>query len=303
MQIQRIIYGAPPSDTPAGGVKVIYQHSEYINSIGFDSAIWHPNDENFQCTWFANQIKKIKLEELRSETDLIVLPEIWASSHFAIFKQAGFRVAIYVQNCYLTHVNLNPDNFNAIQEAYKSADLVLSISQDSTEYLKEILKVPEEKILLQRYSINQDLFKIDTKQKIITYMPRKMADHSVRVVNALNNLLPSNEWKITPIFMAFSEFEGLPVPPVEAALCGNYVIGYDGQGGKEYWKHPNFERIEQGNIQSFVQTVLHRVAAINSGDIDLSSINDGIKKLALHFSKNEEAVLIDRFIARAISLI
>ena len=189
---------------------------------------WEDVDANLQH--FETKIEGIK------DCDLIVLPEIWASSHFSIFKQAGFRVAIYVQNCYLTHVNLNPDNFNAIQEAYKSADLVLSISQDSTEYLKEILKVPEEKILLQRYSINQDLFKIDTKQKIITYMPRKMADHSVRVVNALNNLLPSNEWKITPIhnmneaqvaqvlsqsiiFMAFSEFEGLPVPPVEAALA------------------------------------------------------------------------------------
>ena len=319
MPIQRIIYGAPPSDTPAGGVKVIYQNSEYLNSIGIDSAIWHPNDEDFQCTWFANQIKKIKLKELRSDTDLIVLPEIWASSHVSIFKDAGFKVAIYVQNCYLTHVNLNAENSKAIQDAYVSADLVLSISQDTTGYLKNILNVSEDKIMLQRYSINHDLFKTGDKQKIITYMPRKMADHSARVVSALNALPATADWKIVSIhnmhesqvaqalsqsiiFLAFSEFEGLPVPPVEAALCGNFVIGYDGQGGKEYWKKPNFERIEQGNIQAFIQSVLARVASINAGHIDLSSVNEGIQQLAHHFSKEEEANLIHQFIERAKSL-
>ena len=319
MPIQRIIYGAPPSDTPAGGVKVIYQHSEYLNSIGVDSAIWHPNDENFQCTWFNNQIKKVKLEDLSADTDLIVLPEIWASSHVSLFKKAGFKVAIYVQNCYLTHVNLNPENSNAIQDAYETADLVLSISQDTTEYLKKLLQVPEEKIILQRYSINHDLFKTGDKQKIITYMPRKMADHSARVVSVLNALLTTTDWKIVSIhnmresevahalsqsiiFLAFSEFEGLPVPPVEAALCGNYVIGYDGQGGKEYWKQPNFERIEQGNIQAFVQAVLARVTDIHAGHIHLPALNEGMQALAQHFSKEEEADLIHRFIERVKTL-
>jgi len=318
LPIQRIIYGAPPNDTPAGGVKVIYQHSEYLNSIGLESAIWHPNDENFQCTWFANQIKKIKLEELRPDTDLIVLPEIWASSHVSIFKDAGFKVAIYVQNGYLTHVNLNSENSNAIKEAYNSADLILSISLDTSEYLKNILLVNEEKIVPLRCSINHELFKTGEKQKIISYMPRKLADHSTRVVSALKGLL-TPEWTIKPldkmseiqvaqslgasiIFLSFSEFEGLGLPPVEAALCGNYVIGYDGQGGKEYWKEPNFERIEQGNIQAFVQSVLARVSLINAGQIDIASINEGIQQLAHHFSKEEEANLIHRFIDRAKTL-
>ena len=105
------------------------------------------------------------------------------------------------------------------------------------------------------------------------------------------------------IFLAFSEFEGLPVPPVEAALCGNYVIGYDGQGGKEYWKQPNFERIEQGNIQAFVQAVLARVTAIQAGDIQLPALNEGMQALAQHFSKEEEASLIHRFIERVKALV
>jgi glycosyltransferase involved in cell wall biosynthesis len=301
----RIIYGSPPSNTPAGGVKVIYQHSELLNSLGMESAVWHPNDDSFKCVWFNNEIKTIKLEDLNPNTDLIVLPEIWTSTHANIFKNAGFKVAIYVQNCYYTHFNLNTNNSNAIQESYAAADLVLSISQDTTKYLINFLNIPNEKILLQRYSINTSLFLPATKSKIISYMPRKMSDHSSRVINILNSLLPANSWSIeqihnmneqqvadalarSMIFLAFSEFEGLPVPPVEAAICGNYVIGYHGQGGTEYWNSPNFQNVEQGNIQQFLSLIMNQVKLIDQGDVDHEELNSGILSLKNYFSKENE---------------
>ena len=319
MKIKRIIYGAPPSNTHAGGVKVIYQHSERLNELGIESAIWHPTNETFQCSWFTNNINKIKLSEMNPATDLIVLPEIWASTHLNMFKSSGFKVAIYVQNCYYTHVNLNTENKYAIRDAYDVADIVLSISDDTSKYLTKILGVQPEKIIIQRYSINQNLFTPKNKRNVITYMPRKMADHSARVVNALHALLPRDKWTIQEIhnmneqqvaeclsesiiFLAFSEFEGLPVPPVEAALSGNYVIGYDGQGGKEYWKSPNFERIEQGNIQDFVDSVLKRVERIDRGEIEISEINSGIENLSQYFSKEQETNLISQFVDRAMTL-
>ena len=33
-----------------------------------------------------------------------------------------------------------------------------------------------------------------------------------------------------------SNLEGLGLPPLETAIAGNKVIGYTGEGGKEYWK-------------------------------------------------------------------
>lgn len=319
MRVQRIIYGAPPSNTPSGGVKVIYQHSQRLNELGIDSAVWHPSDESFQCTWFDNKINKVKSNDLIPETDLIVLPEIWASTYVPMLKKMGFRVAIYVQNCYYTHVNLDPNNSRAISDAYHKADIILSISNDTSQYLINILKVAPEKIVLQRYSINHDLFAPGDKKKIITYMPRKMADHSARVVAALNELIPADKWSIhaisnmnehevatalshSIIFLAFSEFEGLPVPPVEAALCGNFVIGYDGQGGKEYWAAPNFERIEQGNIQYFVEKTLEKINQIDAGLIDVGQMNHGIRNLAEHFSRENETKLILDFVNKSFLL-
>ena len=304
----RIIYGAPPSDTPAGGVKVIYRHSESLKTLGIDSAIWHPNDSQFKCTWFENAVNTVNIEDLSPTNDFLIIPEIWAPSYVPLLKKLGFRVAIFVQNCYYTHVNINPDNPRAIEDAYQDADLILSISKDTSEYLINVFKVPIEKIVLQRYSIEFNIFQPSNKSKIITYMPRKMSQHSTRVISALNLLIPQ-DWKIhaldamtereiasglgkSIIFLAFSEFEGLPVPPVEAALSGNIVIGYHGQGGREYWHEPSFFLVEQGDIQGFIKKVMEKIHQIESNKLDLDLINFAMKKIKIYFSKENELKML-----------
>ena len=57
--------------------------------------------------------------------------------------------------------------------------------------------------------------------------------------------------------------EGLGLPPLEAAILGNKIIGYIGQGGNEYWKSPLFQKIENGNIIKFCNTILKNVNLIN----------------------------------------
>ena len=81
----------------------------------------------------------------------------------------------------------------------------------------------------------------------------------------LKNLLPK-KWKVLPlinvsekklihtlsiskIFLSFSNFEGVGLPPIEAALSGNKVIGYVGGGGSEYWKKPLFHKVFQNNLK------------------------------------------------------
>ena len=49
------------------------------------------------------------------------------------------------------------------------------------------------------------------------------------------------------------------MPPLEAAIAGNKVIGYVGGGGKEYWKKPIFEEIQTGNIKQFCEKIINVV--------------------------------------------
>ena len=145
-------------------------------------------------------------------------------------------------------------------------------------------------------------------------MPRKMGQHSSRVINELNRLIPS-EWKIRAldglseieiadnlsesiIFLAFSEFEGLPVPPVEAALSGNIVIGYHGQGGREYWIEPNFIEIQQGDIQAFVEKTLEQINSIELNKLNLEEINHNIKKTQDYFSVEKEKEMLLNLVSK-----
>ena len=47
--------------------------------------------------------------------------------------------------------------------------------------------------------------------------------------------------------------EGLGIPPIEAAIAGNKVIGYTGKGGNEYWNNPIFTEIAHGDISGFIK--------------------------------------------------
>ena len=46
------------------------------------------------------------------------------------------------------------------------------------------------------------------------------------------------------------------MPPIEAAIAGNKVIGYTGEGGKDFFKKPIFYEIESGNIKHFCEEIL-----------------------------------------------
>ena len=312
--MKRIVYGAPPSNTPAGGVKVIYKHSELLNKMGVESGVWHPGADDFKCSWFNSEIKNISTKELNPAKDIIILPEIWASVYAKTFKEIGFEYAIYVQNAYYANFNLDATNKNNIKESYQNAKFIMSISKDTSQFLRDIFLIDESKIILQRYSIDNNIFKPGNKEKIITYMPRKMEQHSSRVISLLHNELPYG-WKIESInnksedevarelsksiiFLAFSEFEGLPVPPVEAAMAGNIVIGYHGQGGKEYWNNSTFIEINQGDIQNFIKKTINEIQNIDKYGIQIDDINKTINNLNEYFSKNNEELLIKKLIER-----
>ena len=84
--------------------------------------------------------------------------------------------------------------------------------------------------------------------------------------------------------------EGLGIPPIEAAILGNNVIGYTGQGGNEYWKKPLFDKIENGNIIKFCKIILKNINLINNKWIEKTS--NERKKLTTKYSFEQEKIKI-----------
>ena len=319
MTVRRVIFLCPADDSPTGGIKVIYRHAEIVEELGVDAFVLHPFDHAFRCSWFDHKVRLLRSLELDPRTDFVVVPEIWAPIFGAQCLARGLRYGIMVQNGYLTHPVLSSlDDAKDHDEIYRGADLVLSISTDTTRMIG--LNYPginRARIVPVQYSIGPAFRDTDIeagRDRLITFMPRKMADHAARVVFALRNHLPRG-WTIAPIhnmsegdcaamlsrssvFLSFSEFEGLPLPPLEAAIAGNLVVGYTGQGAKDYWDEPIFHEIQQGDVISFVRTVADLACRIDAGRVPHDLVARRRRALTARYSAAAErsslAALIER---------
>jgi len=226
--------------------------------------------KNFKSNWFKGNVKLKNNFVFKKEKDFVIFPEIFAYFAKKLCIKNKISYAIFVQNGYC--LNSNSDH-KTLDLVYKKAKFILSYSKDISKCIKLGFKNCEKKILKTNISIDTKKFNFGIKKtNLITYMPRKLPTHSDNLIFFLRNNLPKS-WKFkslhnlserevyknllkSKIFLSFSEMEGLGMPPIEAAIAGNKVIGYPGQGGKEYWKKPIFTEIPHGNISKFIDEII-----------------------------------------------
>jgi hypothetical protein len=247
----------------------------------------------------------------------LIIPEFWAAWFSKQAIENNIRYAIYVQNGYFLHQKpgliamTDEDLFNA----YDKADLIISISDDTNRMIK--LAFPEidhDKIVRVKPHVSDKFIQGSTKQKTITYMPRKLAPHAERVIFFLKrNILP--DWKILPIdgkseddvvnilssssiFLSFCEMEGCPLPPLEAAFSGNIVVGYTGQGAKEYFSEPIFHEIAMGDFENFTRKTLSIIKLMDNNLSDYPSPIEQKNLLIGKYSSTASNLTLDRLYTR-----
>lgn len=325
-----LIYLCPAIKRPIGGVKVIYRQAEmvdgFLRSRGHAASVIHPNTLWFRARWFDSQVSvkhmrfkwrwvgKPSCSRIDGCFDpfkhMVVLPELWARKYGDQLFRMRVPFAIYVQNGYY----IDKGDPAVLDIAYQAARCILTISDDASHCVAMAFPGCESKILRVHCSVDSALFCPGlTKENIITYMPRKLPDHASKVLFFLRNHLPAH-WSVVPIdgldeqgvaqvlkrskiFMSFSHFEGFGLPPLEAALAGNQVVGYSGQGGKEYWVPELFEEIEEGNVRHFAQRVLAKVKAMEALD-HFPLHTEILQKLAGTYSTMQERQDMHAFIDR-----
>lgn len=299
-----VIFLCPSENTPRGGVKVIYNQVAAINGMTGEvrASVLHPYDPDFYCSWFDHETVTKKDLAFDKSIDFVLIPEFWAVPHARIIHNIGVKYGIYVQGGYVMGLRGSYGG-EEHEHAYHNAELILGISDDTVDSLKMAFPECAEKMLRIHYSVNADRFVPNShKENIISYMPRRMKNHTQLVTYFLRKLMPPH-WSIvsidgldengvaatlarSKIFLSFSELEGLPLPPLEAALSGCQVIGYTGEGAKEYWNDELFTEIHSGDIKSFVKAISNMIRELDKANVvvNLSAIG----KLADRYSAQVE---------------
>ena len=291
----KILILCSSTNKPVGGNRVLYRYCDLLNDFGLDAYILHPI-KNFRCTWFKNNTKVYNKNFLNAE-DHLIFPETEIILNIERLKKIRNKYSIFVQNGYfITDYINNYNQYLDFYNVYNNASFIIAISNDTKEMIKRFFSISNKNILIANYSMeisNLILEDQADKENIITYMPRKNYKHAQKVITGIISHLPKS-WKIIPIFnmnskevgnllnrskifLSFEGFGGKPLPPIEAALSTNYVIGYHGQGGKEYWDKYIFKIIEPFNIGAFIDTVIQKIDEISSKNFDFKTQNKNFK--------------------------
>ena len=317
-QLRNIYYFCIPENRPTGGIKYLLRHSHLINGMadyGVASSIHIVNHPEFVPTWEVPHIHK-RDNRFNRDTDLIVLPEIMVEAKAPILQKTGLRYAILVQNGF--YVLQHGMAMAELAALYDGAINIVSTSAHITSTLRSVFPDLKPPIFDINYAFDKKVFSGGgEKRNLITYMPRKLPQHSRMLMRHLWGR-DLRGWTIQPIdglgeagvvellrasklFLSFSYWEGFGLPPVEAALLGNKVIGYTGIGGREYFEPPLFEPIEHGDFLPYAAAVEREVARQDNGASVADEFAEPIARLADRYSPERERRGLEAFVEHAIA--
>lgn len=316
---KNIVFCVPSVSYPVGGIIVTHNYSEYIETNklgGFRSSILHPYNPAFKPQIFNSKVTYKKDNSLDPKGDFVVLPELYAARHAPLLAKMGVPYAINVLNGYLMDFERaqHKRSYSQIEYAYENASIICGISDDTIENINFVYPEYKNKVIKSTYIIDKAVFKNwDQKPNIISYMPRKLAKHTELMLFMINKKLPSG-WVLKPIdgvseeevykiltdtkiFLSFSELEGLAMPPVMAALSGAHVVGYTGEGNKEYFNLSCFTEVNCGDIKKMISETLKIAQLMDDNEYE----NDlhALQTLTEKFSTHNQFNFLNEFVRRA----
>lgn len=239
---------APDLPTPSGGIKVIYRYVEHLRALGYEASVWHGTPGFSYPQWSSSAPVETALELSFAPGDVLVMPETGGSKWS--FLSNGEPVVMLCQG--MDFVFADADFTSDVPGAYPGwtqARAALAVSEAIATFLEHacddcfpIHRVPVE---IESY------FEPLPKQRTIALMPRRRREDLLGAVQLVRRSGRLGVWEIllidqmtqaevaralgqSAIFLFGAEREGIGLPGAEAMAAGCYVIGFTGDGAKEY---------------------------------------------------------------------
>ena len=289
-----IYFVCPDVTWPSGGVRTIYRCVDLLNCAGQSAAVLHSR-KGFRYRWFDGETRVVYPPVPVGVADVLVFPAHFLARAPSIAPTV--RKVFFNQNVYRTFRPAPEQSGPAASSLLHAADVVgvIVVSEDSQQYLEYAF--PDLRITRLHHWIDSDLFYLDptARRRKITTMPRKRPDDFAQVVAILTARRALAGWEFevledrpevevaaslreSVLFVSFARAEGFGLPAAEAMASGCHVIGYHGMGGREVFREPFAEAIEEGDthalasaIEEFVSTYDERAEALLQEAAEASS--------------------------------
>ena len=243
-----IRFMAPDLPSPSGGIKVIYRYVEHLCALGHDARVWHGTSGFRYPSWGSAAPVDTGLSLDFAAGDVLVMPETGGSKWS--FLSQGQPVVMLCQG--MDFVFMNSDFLTDEPGAYPGwpqATAAIAVSDAIDTFLRRACHdgFPLYDVPVQI----EDWFQPAAKEKRIALMPRRRREDLLGAVQLIRRSGRLGDWEIVlidgmtqqqvadelgraAIFLFGAEREGVGLPGAEAMASGCYVVGFTGDGAKEY---------------------------------------------------------------------
>lgn len=242
---RRILYLSKHFGYPLGGVRIAHHHVAMLNRNGFDARIVLV-DGNRDSFFDADiPIETLGPDYRMKAGDIYVIPEPWGDL-LKRLEPFNVRRVMFCQNhFYLYHGLGRRRTFED-----RRIDSVFCCSEVISTYISRTFGI--EDVPIVHNGIDHGVFRPLTKKRQIAFMPRKMriesnfivetfqrthphlADVPVAIIEGKTEAETAEILGESAVFLAMSRLEGFGLPPIEAMASGCIVVGFLGDGGREY---------------------------------------------------------------------
>jgi glycosyltransferase involved in cell wall biosynthesis len=300
----RILYLLPDVPSPKGGVRASYRHVEMLVRHGFDAYVCH-TDPDYAPPWFPAHVPRLGSPDQLSvaRDDCVVFAE--TNPSMALVKNTRCRKFVFCQNHFYVFQSLG----DARSWREYGVERVFCSSHVIADFLARYLDWPDAAVI--PYAIDGRLYRRAERRLRILSMPRKLRaeldfvrdvlrrmkggsyDITWRRINGKDEETTARAFCECAIFASGSHLEGFGLPPLEAMAAGTIVVGFLGDGGREYARPDNGYWVDDMDLVGFADRLAHVIDLFRANDPEIERVRrNGLATAAAYPMRRVEERLI-----------
>ncbi len=258
-------------DAPGGGVRIIYAMVETLQRAGIPAAVWHGR-EGTSSRWFEHDANVVfGLERTLEEGDLLVMPELGGARYRRLVGDA--RVVI-----------LNQGHFHTLADAaweltddsdypgWPNAVAAIATSQAIERFLRALVG-PGFPLFPVPVFVDEEMFRDEPKERLIVMTLNRRQEDLAAVAALIRRAGLPRGWTLlglegltsaqvadtlgrAAVMVSLAERDGFGLPGAEAMAAGCHVVGFHGDGGREYLRPEHSTPVEEGDLVGLAEAVV-----------------------------------------------
>lgn len=275
----------PDPSVPSGGIQMQYRMVSYLNRAGIPAAIWHGKQTTrYDEPWAEVPVHRALSAHLDAG-DILVMQEVGGA------KWHSLAPSIPVVKIVQGHTFLidDPDMGSSPGfPGWPNVHDVLALS----EYIEDVVRLlsgPGVRVHRVPPGIDGELFSPSVKKPVIAFMPRRRSADltgairlatrsgllpggwSLRSIDGLDQKGVAGALATSSIFLSGAEREGFGLTAAEAMSAGCYVVGFTGDGGREYLTDDVATVTHDNDMVSVARGMAAAARALDANDLELAA--------------------------------